>query len=193
MEIVVLNGSPRPNGNVAAMIAAFTEGATESGHNVTVIPVCKKKIAGCIACEYCHNKNYGVCIQKDDMQEVYKSLESAEIMILASPMYYHNISGQLQSAISRMYALGKPKKLKKCGMFLSSRIDGIYDGITEIHRTTARIMGVEDLGIITSVGEENSTAEKRLEIIEYGIASAQINEEKSEMKLNELRELGRNL
>ncbi|EDM50910.1 hypothetical protein EUBVEN_01690 [Eubacterium ventriosum ATCC 27560] len=38
-------------------------------------------------------------------------------------------------------------------MLLSIRIDGIYAGITEIHKTTARIMGVEDIGVITSVGD----------------------------------------
>lgn len=53
MNILVLNGSPRPNGNTAAMVSAFVEGAAENGHNVTVVPVCQKKIAGCLACEHC--------------------------------------------------------------------------------------------------------------------------------------------
>lgn len=193
MKIVILNGSPRPKGNTVGMINAFAEGAREKGHSVEVINVYRKTIAGCIGCEYCHNKDYGICVQKDDMQEVYEALESTEVMILASPMYFHNISGPLQSVISRMYAKGKLKNLKKCGMLLSSRIDGIYAGVTEIHRTTARIMGVEDIGIITSVGDENSVAESRREIIEAGIASGQINEEKSKKKLNEIYNFGYNL
>jgi multimeric flavodoxin WrbA len=193
MNIIVLNGSPRPNGNTVAMINAFAEGAREKGHSVVVIDVYRKTIVGCLGCEYCHNKDYGICVQKDDMQEIYEALESMEVMILASPMYFHNISGPLQSVISRMYAMGKPKNLKKCGMLLSSRIDGIYAGITEIHRTTARIMGVEDIGIITSVGDENSVAERRKEMIESGIASGQINEKKSMKKLDEIHKFGYNL
>ena len=52
------------------MVEAFAEGAKEGGHIVTIVNVCRKKIAGCLACEYCHTKGNGECIQKDDMQEV---------------------------------------------------------------------------------------------------------------------------
>lgn len=48
MKILVLNGSPRPNGNTAAMVGAFAEGARESGHEVTVVPVCQKKLAAAL-------------------------------------------------------------------------------------------------------------------------------------------------
>ena len=53
MKTLVLNGSPRPHGNTAAMVAAFAKGAQENGHQVDVVNVCQKKIAGCLACEYC--------------------------------------------------------------------------------------------------------------------------------------------
>ena len=67
MNILVLNGSPRPNSNTSAMVEAFAQGARESGHQVEVVHVCQKKIAGCLACEYCHTKGSGRCIQQDDM------------------------------------------------------------------------------------------------------------------------------
>ena len=123
MQILVLNGSPRPHGNTAAMVEAFRKGAEENGHVVTVVNVCQKKIAGCLACEYCHQEGSGherQCVQKDDMQEVYPLLDEAEIIVLASPVYYHGFSGQLQCAINRIYALDKPKKLKKAALILSS-------------------------------------------------------------------------
>lgn len=193
MNILVLNGSPRKNGNTAAMVRAFAEGAREGGHEVEVIGVGRMDIAGCLGCECCHNRNDGVCILEDDMRAVYRALEDAEVMILASPMYFHNITGPLQSTISRVYAIGKPPKLVKCGMLLSSRIGGIYDGISEIHRTTARIMGVEDIGIVTSCGTENATPERRREIVEMGFASGRIDEEASRRKLDEVRAFGRGI
>ena len=61
-----------------------------------VIDVCKKKIAGCLACEYCHTKGNGACVQKDDMQEVYSLLGEADMLVIASPIYYHGVSGQLK-------------------------------------------------------------------------------------------------
>lgn len=60
MKILVFNGSPRPHGNTAAMVEAFAEGARENGHQVDVVNVCQKKIAGCMACEYCHQKDSGM-------------------------------------------------------------------------------------------------------------------------------------
>ena len=113
MDILILNGSPRSRGNTAAMVAAFREGAQGKGHKVTVINVCKKQIAGCLGCEYCHTKGNGVCKQKDDMQEVYTALETAEMLVLASPIYFFGMTGQLDCAIHRTYAIGRPKRLQK--------------------------------------------------------------------------------
>ena len=50
---------------------------------------------------------------KDDVQEIYPLLDEAEMIVLASPVYYHGFSGQLQCTINRIYALDKPQKLKR--------------------------------------------------------------------------------
>lgn len=102
MNILVLNGSPHPNGNTKRMIDAFCEGAVSSGNKTDVIDVCHKNIKGCIACEYCHSKGNGECIQKDDMQEIYKLLKNAEMLVIASPIYYHGISRQLKCVIRKL-------------------------------------------------------------------------------------------
>ena len=123
MNILVLNGSPRPKGNTKQMVNAFEEGAESAGHKVYVVDVCKKKIAGCLACEYCHTKGNGQCVQKDDMQQVYDLLDDAEMLVIAAPIYYHGLSGQMKCTIDRFYAKlypNKPEKLSKVSMFLSS-------------------------------------------------------------------------
>jgi multimeric flavodoxin WrbA len=56
MKILVLNGSPHPQGSTKDMVNAFKKGAESAGHIVDVVDVCKKKIGGCLACEYCHSK-----------------------------------------------------------------------------------------------------------------------------------------
>ena len=117
MKILILNGSPRPDGNTAAMAKAFAKGAAESGHEVNLISVCQKNIGGCLACEYCHTRGNGRCIQQDDMQQIYPLLDRAEMIVLASPVYYHSFTGQLQCAINRIYALDKPKNLKKAALY----------------------------------------------------------------------------
>ena len=92
MKILVLNGSPRPNGNTAGMVKTFHQTAEEYGHQVKMFNVCKMNIKGCLACEYCHGKGHGQCVQKDDMQEIYAELNDTEMLILAAPIYYHGIS-----------------------------------------------------------------------------------------------------
>ena len=169
MNILVLNGSPRPNGNTAAMVGAFAEGARESGHEVTVVPVCQKKIGGCLACEYCHTKGEGKCVQQDDMQEIYPVLEEAEMIVLASPIYYHSFTGQLQCAINRIYALDKPKNLKKAALIMSSGSNHVYCGaIYEYRNSFLNYLKLEDMGIYSAYGEQNKSQAKLDELKAFG-------------------------
>lgn len=168
MKILVLNGSPRPNGSTRKMVNAFCEGAASVGHQVTVVDVCKKKIAGCLACEYCHTKGHGECIQKDDMQEVYALLREAEMLVIASPIYYHGLSGQLKCVIDRFYSAAypqKPKRLAKAAMILSSGDSNMYDGAMFSYQGDfLDYLGLEDMGVFTSHGYENGSAEKLEEL-----------------------------
>jgi len=84
MKITVLNGSPRPNGNTAAMVDSFKKGAESKGHIVNVINIGTMKINGCIACEYCHNNGNGKCIQQDEMQSIYPHINDSDMLVIAS-------------------------------------------------------------------------------------------------------------
>ena len=172
MNILILNGSPRPNGNTSAMVEAFSEGAKEKGHTVHIVPVCQKKIAGCLACEYCHQKDSGherQCIQQDDMQEVYPLLDEAEMIVLASPIYYHGFTGQLQCAINRIYARDKPKNLKKAALIMSSGSDHVYCGaIYEYQNSFLQYLKLEDMGIYSAYDKQNQSPEKLNELREFG-------------------------
>ncbi len=92
MKILVLNGSPHVNGPTSDMVNAFARGAREAGHAVTEVRVTQKNIRGCMACEYCHGKGNGVCIQRDDMQEICPEILSADMVVFASPIYYFTLS-----------------------------------------------------------------------------------------------------
>ena len=169
MKILVLNGSPRAAGNTTALVEAFACGAKESGHEVRTISVCQKMIAGCLACEYCHTKGDRCCIQKDDMQEIYPVLDEAEMIVLASPIYYHGFTGQLQCTINRIYALDKPKKLKKAALILTSGSDEVYDGaIYEYENSFLDYLKLENMGIYTAFDKQNKSKEKLEELYQFG-------------------------
>ena len=172
MRILVLNGSPRPNGNTKGMVEAFREGAVTAGHPVDVVDVCRLKIGGCLACEYCHTKGHGSCVQKGDMQEVYALLKEAEMLVIASPIYYHGISGQLKCVIDRFYAAAypvKPPHLKKVAMILSSGDANMYDGAMFSYQGDfLDYLGLENMGVYTAHGAENGSKEKLAELRAFG-------------------------
>lgn len=163
MKVLILNGSPHPNGNTKALADAFKEGAESKGHDVTEVDAARMNIHGCLGCEYCHTRGNGRCIQDDDMQKIYPLLQQADVLVLASPIYYHGFSGQLKCTIDRFYAIGGPGelKLKKIAMLLSSGAGNVYDGaVYSFKRDFVGFLGLEDAGIVTAHGAENRSKAK---------------------------------
>lgn len=167
MNILVLNGSPRPKANTKAHIQAFVEGAESKGHSVRVLNIGNMKINGCIGCEYCHTKGDGTCVQKDDMQEVYPYLANSDMVVLASPIYYWGFTGQMMSVITRFYAPGKPAA-SKYAMFLSSGSPGVYDAPVSEYKSMLKYFGATNMGIITAYGSQNNSEEKLKEFRDFG-------------------------
>ena len=166
MNILILQGSPRANGNTAWMAEEYRKAAEADGHRVTLVNVARKKIAGCLACEHCHGKGAGACIQKDDMQELYPLLAEAEVLVLASPIYSFTLSAQIQAPIQRIYNMNKPPKVKKMAMMLSSYSPGVYDGAIGEYHGIQSYWGVEDTGIVTAKIDEQKTDATRAKILE---------------------------
>ena len=116
-NIVVLNGSPRSKGNTSALVREFTRGAEEAGHTVTEFFLDGMDIHGCKGCFGGHSGRDCPCVQRDDMDQIYPAVKDCHVVVLASPLYYWTISGQLKLAFDRLFAvaecdpdLANPKK-----------------------------------------------------------------------------------
>ena len=169
MKILVLNGSPHMNGATSDMVSAFSSGAAEAGHKVQIINVAYKKIGGCMACEYCREKEKGVCVQKDDMQAIYPEILSADMLVFASPIYYFTLSAQLQAVIHRTYSIDIPKNVKKVALIMSSGSAYVYGpAIAQYYQSIVEYWGVENAGIFTANGKQNKSDEKRQELYRFG-------------------------
>ncbi len=103
-DIIILNGSGRKNGSTSKLINAFTEGAKNAGNNVQEFFLQNMNIHGCLNCGGC-KRNGNPCIQKDDMERIYESFKTADIVVFASPIYFWTITGTLKTATDRLYAL----------------------------------------------------------------------------------------
>lgn len=101
-KVLILSGSPRKDGNSDLLCDEFAKGAQEADHEVEKIRVAEKNIACCRACYAC--KNGGVCAIKDDMAEVLQKMIDADVLVLASPVYFYSIDAQLKAVIDRTVA-----------------------------------------------------------------------------------------
>ena len=104
-KIVILNGSPRKTGNTSALVTAFMEGAESVGNPVTEFFLDKMDIHGCKGCFGGHSSRECPCVQNDDMNEIYPAVRECDVIVLATPLYYWNMSGQIRTAIDRLFAL----------------------------------------------------------------------------------------
>lgn len=106
-KILVLNGSPRAKGNTSALVAEFARGAEEVGCEVKIFQLDKMNIHGCKGCFGGGKNPDSPCVQKDDMEKIYPVYRAADVVVLASPLYYWNLSGQLRTAFDRLFAVAE--------------------------------------------------------------------------------------
>ncbi len=102
-NVLILSGSPRRGGNSDILCDEFARGAAECGNHVEKIHVSDKKIGYCRACYYCRD-HAGACVLKDDMAEVLQKMIDADVIVLASPVYFYSIDAQLKAVIDRTLA-----------------------------------------------------------------------------------------
>lgn len=102
-KVLILSGSPRKGGNSDTLCDSFMRGAQEAGHDVEKIWVQGKRVAPCLACYYCKDHS-GECAVKDDMGEILGKMLAADVIVLASPVYFYSISAQLKAVIDRTVA-----------------------------------------------------------------------------------------
>ncbi len=103
-KAVIILSSPRKGANSSALALAMAEGLGEGGLEVGVVDLAGLDIKPCLACEACQ-RNGGKCSQIDGMQAVYPQVQAADYLVLASPVYWFNMSGQLKIFLDRCFAV----------------------------------------------------------------------------------------
>lgn len=105
-KVLVLSASPRKGGNSEMLCDQFILGVKEAGNQVEKIFLGNKRISYCIACEFCI-KNHGTCVYNDDMTEILEKMITADVIVMATPVYYYSMNGQMKTLIDRTVARHK--------------------------------------------------------------------------------------
>lgn len=109
MTVLAFNASPRKEkGNTALILNPFLDGMRSAGAEVELFYVKKLKIAPCLGCFNCWLKTPGECVQKDDMLQIVPKMRQADIVVYATPVYSHGMTGQLKNLIDRMVSIASP-------------------------------------------------------------------------------------
>ena len=104
MKYTVLMGSPRKNGNTAALLRAFMEENRDMGIEQDMIWLYDRTILPCLSCKQCQSTPWGTfgCPQEDDMQAIFDSVQTSEVLILASPIYSWYCTPPMKAVMDRL-------------------------------------------------------------------------------------------
>ncbi len=133
-RIIIFNGSPRKNGNTAELIKSFEKGAKEEGNTVTEFFLNEMEIHGCLGCFGGGKNPESPCAQKNDMLKIYPEYKAADVVALASPLYYWTISGQLKTAFDRLFAVAEcdndyRNSKKECVLLMTAEGNGFDESV----------------------------------------------------------------
>ncbi|OPY18819.1 MAG: Iron-sulfur flavoprotein [Methanomethylovorans sp. PtaU1.Bin093] len=104
MKVIAMNGSPRKEWNTATLLEKALEGAASEGAETEIIHLYDLNFKGCTSCFACKLKNgksYGKCAMKDELTSVLEKLKNADAVILGSPIYLGNLTGEMRSFMER--------------------------------------------------------------------------------------------
>lgn len=162
MEIVVLNGSPRRGGNTDALVMSFMHGAFESGNAVIVNNVTDFEVRPCIGCNRCFKSDEHLCWQDDHMQFIINQLRSADMLVIASPVYFYSISAQLKALIDRLHnPVRDTFKIKQIALLCTAASSNprAFDAIKTQYELLCEYFKLEDVGQILAGGQKEKRGE----------------------------------
>ena len=148
MNILILSGSPRKGGNTDLLVEAFVKGVSQK-HHVEVVSVHDYKVNPCLGCNACFMSKDNTCVQKDDMPLIYEKMSHADMLVIASPVYFYGLSAQLKAVIDRCHnPIRDTFKIKKTSLLLvgAATLPELFDSILAQYQLCLNFFNLEDVG-----------------------------------------------
>lgn len=133
MKVLIINGSPRVNGNTSVAVREMEKVFAEEGVKTEVVQVGNKDIRGCIACGYCREN--GKCVFNDVVNELAPKFEEADGLVVASPVYYASANATLIACLTRLfYSTPFDKSMKVGASVVCARRGGCSATFDELNK-----------------------------------------------------------
>ena len=184
MKVLIFNGAIRKNGDTAQLLQILTEQL--QGHEVHTVYCDDKNISACVDCRFCWKKPE--CAIKDGMQEIYRKIDEADWIIMASPVHFDEISGSLMQVMSRlqMYCMARmmrkeevmQDRKRKGAAILAAGGPGKAEPAHRMMKVLLHTMHASDEVIIHCKGTDRKAVQENEVVIEQlRQLAAQINQE----------------
>lgn len=159
MKVLGIAGSPRRNGNTDILLAELLRGAADKGAETKTIVLNKMKFVGCQHCDACLKD--GNCILQDEMQGIYTEFDQADVIVMATPMQFMDMTAPMKAMIDRfqsrwarkyvleMPPLGDDKPRK--GFLIAvggTKYKNLFDAVLLVVKTFFKIVNIEYAGDI---------------------------------------------
>ena len=133
MKVLMINGSPRPNGNTAAALGEMARIFQQEGIETELLHVGGKDIRGCIACGSCAEK--GRCVFDDLVNETAPKFEACDGLVVGSPVYYASANATFVAFLTRLfYSTPFPKTMKVGAAVVAARRGGLSASFDELNK-----------------------------------------------------------
>lgn len=142
MKVLLLNGSPKSNGNTFMALDEMAKTFSVEGIETEIIHVGNKDIRGCISCGFCGQQ--GKCVFEDLVNEIAPKLEFADGLVIGSPVYYAMANGTLMSFVQRLFYSTKFSKQMKVG---ASVVVARRGGLSSTYDEMNKFFGISGMPI----------------------------------------------
>lgn len=133
MKVLMINGSPRVNGNTSIALREMEKIFAAEGIETEIVQVGQKSIRGCIACNYC--KDNGCCAFDDAVNELAPKFEACDGLVVASPVYYASANATLIAVLDRLfYSTPFDKSMKVGASVVAARRGGLSATFDELNK-----------------------------------------------------------
>ena len=156
-KVLVLSGSPRKGGNSDTLCDQFILGAKETGNETEKIFLRNKEINYCVACDTC-KRNEGICDQEDDMAKVLDKMIAADVIVMATPVYFYTMDAQMKTLIDRTYSRYTEIRNKDFYFITTAAVNrkqALERTIEGFRGFTSVLSGAKEKGIIYGTGAWN--------------------------------------
>jgi multimeric flavodoxin WrbA len=156
-KILVLSASPRKGGNSDLLCDQFMLGAQETDNQTEKIFLRDKEINYCLACDIC-KENDGICDQEDDMAEVLDKMVDADVIVMATPVYFYTMNAQMKTLIDRTYSRYTEITDKEIYFIMTAAVprkEALERTVEGLRGFTFVLSGVKESGIIYGTGAWN--------------------------------------